>query len=148
MANFAYQEFKRGLFEAEFDLHATDDIRFKLLMATTTFDTETTIQYIGDLVGTTGYYAGTGVDANGEALDNEDVVIASGNARFDADDEVVGSVGAGSGNCVALLFFKWITDLSGSAVMFYVDSGTNIPFNGSGGDITFEWSSSGIAELS
>ena len=148
MANFAYQEGKLAIIKGEIDFQeAGDDIRFAMVMTATTFDTETTIQYMGDAT-TPDYYDGAGASANGEVLDTQTTTIVSGNARFDAANEIIASLAAGTTNCQALVFFKWVTSLALSPILFYIDSGTNIPFNGSGGQVTFEWSSSGIMELS
>lgn len=147
MANFAYTNFKRGLLEAEFDLNATDDVRVLLVMTNTTADTEEDVATIGDIT-TLDHYDGASYDStNGHALDSESVAADDTNDRgeFDATNEVLSSIGVGTRQAQAAVIIKWVTNLSSSIPLVYIDTG-GFPFDGNGGDITFQWNAEGIIQ--
>ena len=148
MASFVYNEFKRALGEGEIDLNATDDIRAILVMGSTTFDTDTDIDTMG-AVGTADYYDGTNHDTtNGHALSGETLGEDAPNSRaeFDGTDLTFSSLGAGTGNAVGMVIFKWITNLASSMPIAYIDTG-GFPFNGNGGDVVIAWNAEGILQI-
>jgi len=148
MASFVYNEFKRALAEGEIDLNATDDIRIILVNSNTTFDTEYDLNTMG-AVATAGYFDGANHDTtNGHALSGEavtEVTGSTGYAKFDATDYTFSSLGLGAGgNAIAIVLFKWISNLSSSMPIAYIDCAD---FNGSGGDVVVEWHTDGILKI-
>jgi hypothetical protein len=149
MASFVYNEFKRGLASGEFDLHsAGDDIRIILVRGSTTCDTEYDVTNMTDFT-TPDYYTGANHDSTGgHPLDGEAVTTVtgvSGYGKFDATDETLTSLGTdATGDCVAIILFKWVTNLAGSFPIAYIDVND---FNGSGGDVIIEWHTDGILKV-
>lgn len=147
MANFGYTDFKRGLMVAEFNLNATDDIRYVYAMSNTTFDTEEDITTLGGAT-TPDYYDGTNHDStNGQALAGEVVAADNVNDRgeFDATDNTITALGAGTRQAVLALVFKWVTNIGLSRPMAQIDTG-GFPFDGNGGDVTIQWNAEGIIQ--
>lgn len=148
MANFGYTDFKRGLMEAEFDLNATDDIRYIYAMSNTTFDTEEDITTMAGAT-TEDYCDGANHDStNGHALENEVVTADNTNDRgeFDADDDTITALGVGTRQNVLSVMFKWDTTIGASHPMVQIDTG-GFPFDGNGGDVTFTWNAEGIIQV-
>ena len=147
--SFIFNEFKRAIAEGEVDLNASDDIRAVLVMSNTTFTTDYDINTLGDTA-TPDYCDGVNHDStNGHSLAGEsisEVAGISGYAKFDANDLTFTNLGIGTRTNVALVLFKWITDISSSLPMAYIDTG-GFPFNGNGGDVTISWNIDGIAKI-
>lgn len=147
MANFVYNEPKRALLEAELDFNATDDIRTILVMTNTTTDTEIDVNTFTSFT-TPDYYDGANHDStNGHALIGEVVNEDAGNSRaeFDADDLTISALGVGTRQAQAVIVFKWITALTSSMPLVFIDTG-GFPFDGNGGDVTFQWNVEGILQ--
>jgi hypothetical protein len=85
---------------------------------------------------------------NGHALANEAVNEDSPNnrAEFDADDLEFTALGVGTSNNIGLVIFKWITNIGLSLPIAYIDTG-GFPFDGNGGNVTFQWNAEGILQV-
>ncbi len=145
--SFVFNEAKRAFAEGEIDLGA-DDIRCVLVMSNTTFDTEVDIDTMADAT-TEDYYDGANHDStNGHALANEVVNEDAGNSRaeFDADDLVFSALGVGARQAQGIVVFKWITNIGLSLPIAFIDTG-GFPFDGNGGDVTFQWNAEGILQV-
>lgn len=148
MADFMYNEAKRAQAEGEIDFGLPDDFRAILVMAATTFDTDYDIDTMAG-VATPAYFDGANHDTtNGHTIAGEaitEITGISGYAKLDGTDLTFTALGAGAGDAVGMVIFKWVTNLASSIPIFYVDSG--FPFNGNGGDVTIQWHTDGIAKL-
>ena len=71
---------------------------------------------------------------------------ANDRAFLDADDLVFPSLGAGSRQAVAMIIVLFNTTLANSKPLFYIDQG-GFPFNGTGSDVTVQFSTEGIIRL-
>ena len=146
--SFVYNEFKRALAEGEINLNATDDIRCVLVMTNTTFDIDDDINTLSGVT-TADYYDGANHDStNGHALASEVVTEDSGNnrAEFDAADLVFTALGVGTRQAQGIVVFKWITNIGSSMPIAFIDTG-GFPFDGNGGDVTFQWNAEGILQV-
>lgn len=149
MASFVYNEFKRGLGSGEFDLHsAGDDLRIILVRGSTTADTEYDVTNMTDF-STPDYFTGANHDSTGgHALATQAVTTVSGVSgygKLDADDETLTALGLdATGDAVAIILFKFVTNLAGSFPIAFIDSAD---FNGSGGDVVIEWHADGILKI-
>ena len=142
-----FNEAKRALAEGEIDF-ALDDIRVILVMTNTTFDIDVDIDTLADVT-TADYYDGANHDStNGQALDNHAVNEDAPNnrAEFDADDEVFTALGVGTRQAQGIVVFKWVTNLGLSVPIAFIDTG-GFPFDGNGGDVTFQWNVEGILQV-
>jgi len=147
--SFVFNEAKRAFAEGEIDLGAGgDDIRCVLVMTDTTFDIDDDINTMADAT-TEDYYDGANHDStNGHALANEIVNEDVGNnrAEFDADDLVFTALGVGTRQAQGIMVFKWITNIGLSLPIAFIDTG-GFPFDGNGGDVTFQWNAEGILQV-
>lgn len=150
MASFVFNEFKRAVAEGEIDLNAADDIRCVLVMSNTTFGTDYDINTMSGTT-TEDYCDGANHDdVNGHALAAEavtEVTGASGYAKFDATNLTFTALGAGTRQNVAVIVFKWITNIGASMPIAYIDTG-GFPFDGNGGDVVMQWNANGILQFS
>jgi len=147
MANFVFTEFKRAVSEGEIDLNATDDIRVLLVMSNTTADTEEDADTIGGIT-TLDEYDGASYSSGGEALTGEVVNEDNANdrAEFDATDATFSTLGVGTRQAQAAIVYKWITSVSLSMPIAYIDTG-GFPFDGNGGNVTIQWNTEGIVQF-
>ena len=144
--SFVFTNALRAFAEGEIDL-ANDDIRASLLMTNTTFDVDEDITQ-NDATTTEDYYDHGSHPAAGATLLSEAVNVdnALDRAEFDAADLVFAGLGVGSRQAQALLIFKFITDIGSSLPIAYIDTG-GFPFDGNGGDVTFQWNAEGIIQF-
>lgn len=145
--SFVYNEAKRAFAEGEIDLGA-DDIRCILVMSDTTFDTEDDIDTLAG-ASTPDYYDGANHDStNAHALAGEVVNEDAPNnrAEFDATDLVFSALGVGTRQAIGMVVLKWITNLGLSLPIAYINTG-GFPFDGNGGDVTFQWNAEGILQV-
>jgi hypothetical protein len=144
MANFIYNEAKRAFAEGEIDLGA-DDIRVLLVMSNTTADTEDDKNTIDGFTTLDEY---DGANYARKALANEVVNedAANDRAEFDADDVTWSALGAGTRQCQAAIVYKHVNDDSDSVPIAFIDTG-GFPFDGNGGDVTFQWNAEGIVQF-
>lgn len=116
-----------------------DDVRFIHLMTNTTVDTERDAKdSISDFT-TLDNFDGSGTSANGHALDSQAVNIDDANdrAEFDAADETITALGAGTRSIQGLLVFSWITDLNSSLPLHWIEYAANKTPDGSDFVVTF-----------
>ncbi|MEO1063756.1 MAG: hypothetical protein AAFZ07_20250 [Actinomycetota bacterium] len=145
MATFAYNDHTHRLGEGNV-AYATDDHRLFLFMSNTTADTEDDITTWGGLT-TPDWYDGTGGDStSGYALDSEAWAKDASNNRseFDAADEVLSGVAAGTRDCVGSGLAQWDTDRASSHPEVFLD---HTDFAGNGGDVTFQMPAEGIIQV-
>ena len=148
MANEKYIELQRALGAAELDLDLPADIRVVLVMSDTTFNSDFTIVTMG-AVATPDYYDGVNHDSvNGHALTNLVWTVDPVNrlVKFSADPLTIVSMGVGTRQAVALIMFKWVTNISSSVPLLWIDTG-GYPFDGDGGNALFTWNVKGIFDL-
>lgn len=145
MANFIYNEAKKQVATGGIDF-ASDDIRVLLVMTNTTADTEDDKDTLNDFT-TLDEYDGSGYGR--VALANEVVNEDAPNdrAEFDADDATFSSLGVGTRQCQAAIVYKHVGAESVNIPIAYIDTG-GFPFDGNGGDITFQWNAEGIMQFS
>ena len=145
MASLVYTRAKKNIADGTIDLD-THDIRVMLLKvaASTSCDTEGDVATIsafttlGELVATN--YVRKAL-AN-EAV-NEDTV--NDRAEFDADDVTWTALGGATNDTIgAALVYKFVTADADSIPIAYIEL-TDTPTNG--GDITLQWNSEGIIQL-
>lgn len=146
MANFVYNEAKRAILAGEVDLDLPDDIRVLLVMTNTTADTEDdTNTFAGfttlDEFDGSGYTSG-GVALTGEAISED---VTNNRAEFDANDAAFGALGAGTRQVQAAIVYKFITALSSSLPIAYIDTG-GFPFTANGSTVTIQWNVEGILQ--
>lgn len=146
MASFAYDNFKRMLLAGEFDGDAPNDIRVLFVMTNTTADTEKDKTTFGGFT-TFDEFDGSGYTSGGAALASEAVAVDNANNRgeFDANDVTFTAIGAGTRNIQAAIVYKFVTNVTSSIPLVFIDSG-GFPFNGNGGDITIQWNAEGIIQ--
>lgn len=149
MANFIYNEAKRGLANKEIDLD-TDTIKVALLMTNTTADTDRDADTLSAFVtldecNGASYARQT---LNGKAL--AEVAGASGYVKLTASDSVFATLGAGTRSVQGILVYKHVTNDADSVPIAFIDtvgSGPVLPFNGNGGNITIDWSGDGVIQI-
>lgn len=141
--SFAYNEYKRAAGRGEIDL-VNDDIRLALVSTNTTADTEDDVNLMNGFT-TLDEYDGSGYAR--AALDNQAVNEDASNnrAEFDADDEVLSTIGAGTRSIEGGIIYNHAGADSANMPIAWVDDFTN--FNGNGGNITFQWNAEGILQF-
>ena len=145
MASLVYTRAKKNIADGTIDLD-THDIRVALLKvaASTSCDTEadaatiSAFTTLGELVATN-YVRKALAD---EAV-NEDT--ANDRAEFDATDVTWTALGGAANDTIgAALIFKFVTNDADSIPIAYIDL-TDTPTNG--GDVTIQWNTEGIIQL-
>ncbi len=146
MANFAYNEAKRALAEAETD-YGTGGGTFRVMlnMTATTVDTEDDVNTISGFTNLDEYDGASYARQTlaGQVV-NEDV--ANNRAEFDATDAVFSTLGVGATNAENALVFRFVTTDADSVPQAYIDTG-GFPFAGNGGDVTLQWNAEGIIQV-
>ncbi len=123
------------------------DHRIVLIMTNTTTDTEDDIEFIGSYATLDEYDGGARPPAfaSRDGLDtaavNED--LPNNRAEFDADDEVLTSVDAGTRANQGILVYEHITNDAASRGIVYIDAA----FTGNGGNVTLQFNAEGILQL-
>lgn len=143
MADVVYNNFMEELMKGTIDL-STDDIRVRLCMTNTTCDTE---EEVATLSGFTTLDTCDGSGYADQALANEAVSIDATNdrAKFDADDTVFSSLGAGTRNTQGVLVYKFVTDDTDSIPLMWIDFANQVVHTGS--DFTIAWNADGIGYM-
>lgn len=154
MANFVYNDFKHDLGIAAVDFTA-DDFRVLFVMTNTTVDfgTDNTGTDAQDVATIGAFddideYGGAGHPAGGIALTGETFTknVAASRSEFDATDVVFSALGAGLRQAQAALLYKFVTSLALSQPVAYYDTG-GFPFAGSGSDVTIQWNTGGVLQI-
>lgn len=146
-ATHGFQYFYGQLMTKAVDL-VNDDIRIVPLMTNTTADTERDAKdSVGDFT-TLDEFDGSGYSTGGLQLDSQAVNIDDANdrAEFDAADEVVATLGAGTRAIQGILLISWITNLSSSLNVFWNEFASNQ--TPGGGQFTFVFNAEGIVQAS
>jgi hypothetical protein len=123
-----------------------DDIRMIMLMTNTTVDTERDAKdQVSDFT-TLDAHDGANAPASGSALDSQAVNIDDANdrAEFDAADEVITALGAGTRPVQGELLFSFITNLNSSLPLHYIEYASNK--NPDGSDFTRVFNAEGILQ--
>lgn len=134
------------LLAGEFDGDAPNDVRVLLVMTNTTADTEKDKLTFGGFT-TFDEFDGSGYTSGGVALTGEGVAVDNPNNRgeFDANDATFTAVGAGTRQIQAAVVYKFVTSVSLSIPLVFVDTG-GFPFAANGGDIVMQWNAEGIIQ--
>jgi hypothetical protein len=148
--SFAYTRGKRdiALGDVHFD---SDDIRLIPVMTNTTADTDedaATVSAIATLDEFDGGAAYPKAFANRDALASEAVNEDTTNdrAEFDATDFTFSALEAGTRSIAGIVVYQHKTSDADSVPLLYIDSG-GFPFTANGGDLTLQWNSEGIAQI-
>lgn len=123
-----------------------DDIRVLLLMTNTTVDTERNAKdQVSDFT-TLDNFDGSGYTTNGHALDTQAVNIDDSNSRaeFDAADETISTLGAGTRSVQGILVISFISTLNGSLPLHWIEFASNKTPDGS--DFTLVFNAEGIIQ--
>lgn len=124
---------------------ATDDIRIWPLMTTTSLDTvRDAVDTFSDV--TIGEFDGANYSSGGLALDSQAVAVDDANdrAEFDAADEAVSALGAGSASIQGVAVGKFNTNTNGSLPLHWIEFSSNKTPDGS--DFTFVFNAEGIIQ--
>lgn len=134
MANALYAKGKENLLDAKFDLNTTEQ-----------------------RVTLTDESGGAPVLATDDAFDDISAKQVAGsnalttptitNGVFDADDEPLTAVSGASVESLTVYQHNATASLAYLLVYINVDSGGNLPFTPTGGDVTISWNASGIFAL-
>ena len=125
-----------------------DDLRIVPCMTNTTVDTERDAMDAVSDFATLDEFDGSGYTTGGLALDTQAVNIDDANdrAEFDAADEVVATLAAGTRAIDGILLTKFITDLNGSLPLFWLEFASDQ--TPGGGSFTFAFNAEGIVQAS
>lgn len=139
MANFVYDHAKYLLATGALDL-STADMRMLLVMTNSTADTEKDKATFAGFT-TLDEYDGSGYASPGVALASEAVAEDNANnrAEFTSAAAVFTAIGAGTRQCLGAVLYKFVTALSSSIPVVYIDtvSGSpSFPFTGNGSNVT------------
>jgi hypothetical protein len=125
---------------------ASDDIRIWPLMTNTTVDTERDAKDQFSDFTTVDEFDGANYASGGLALDNQAVNIDDANdrAEFDADDETVSSLGAGTRSIQGVCVGKFSVNTAGSLPLHWLEFSSNKTPDGS--NFTFAFNAEGIIQ--
>lgn len=125
-----------------------DDLRIVPCMTNTSVDTERDAKDMVSDFTTLDEFDGSGYSSGGLALDSQAVNIDDANdrAEFDAADEVVATLAAGTRAIDGILLISFITNLNGSLPLFWLEfAADQTP---GGGAFTFQFNAEGIVQVS
>lgn len=125
----------------------TADMRMVPVMTNTTADTERdAITTVANFT-TLDEFNGSGYTTGGLALDNKAINIddANNRAEFDCDDEVVANLAAGVRSIAGLIIIKFVTSLTLSLPLFYIEFAT--PKTPDGSNFTFQINTEGLIQV-
>ena len=144
MASFVYNEFKRAIAAGEIALD-TDTISVRLVMSTTTVDTENDgIATLSDFNSIAVCNGANYVDKN---LADLAVTKVDGSdlAKFDATDVTWTALGVGGATTQGALIYKNLSSDSDNVPIAFIEFASAVTHDGS--DFTIQWSASGILTL-
>lgn len=135
--SFAYTKAKADFLKGLIALQ-TDDIRALLVMTNTTADTEEDVATIGafttlDEFNGSGYSAG-GLAFTGEAVSQDD---PNNRGEFISNTPTFSAIGAGTRQIQAMLIYKFVSSVSASQPLFFIDTG-GFPIAANGGDVAVQ----------
>lgn len=125
---------------------ASDDIRIWPLMTNTTVDTERDAKDQFSDFTTVDEFDGANYSSGGLALDSQAVAVDDANdrAEFDAADETVASLGAGTRSIQGVCLGKFNTNTASSMPLHWIEFSSNRTPDG--GDFTFQFNAEGILQ--
>lgn len=125
---------------------ASDDIRIWPLMTNTTVDTERDAKDQFSDFTTVDEFDGANYSSGGLALDSQAVAVDDANdrAEFDAADETVASLGAGTRSIQGVCLGKFNTNTASSMPLHWIEFSSNRTPDG--GDFTFVFNAEGILQ--
>jgi hypothetical protein len=155
--SFVYDHGIYSIVEGEIDFGA-DTFKIMLVMSATTCDTDVGSQTMGDSGNgtTTGFQTTDEADtsggytsgfANRPTLANVTVTEDTPNTRteVDADNFTFTALTGGTSDMAGIVIYKHITDDASSTPIVWEDTG--MPFDPSGGDLTYTWNAEGIIQF-
>lgn len=150
MANFWYDHALYLIATKQIDL-ATDDIRMLLVMTNTTADTERSAATFAGLT-TLDEYNGSGYASPGGALASLAVIEDNVNrlVKFSSAAKTFATLGAGTRQCQAAIIYKFVTALSSSIPIAFIDTVTGtpaFPFTGNGANVVLTPAANGWMNL-
>jgi len=145
MANFVYTAAKEEIMKGTVDFDLPDDFRVILVDSTTTADTEEDALTVGGFT-TLGELSGTGYTSGGDPLVGDAVNRDDPNNRAEYDATDTTWTGINAGTAQAAILIKWITNLTSSLPIAYIDTG-GFPITTNGGDLTIQWNAEGVLQL-
>lgn len=143
MANFAYTQFKADLLRGLHDFDAPDDVRVRLVMTNTTYDTEEDATSMD--VTTEDTYDGSGYADQSLGTDAVSTDTVNDRGEYDAADAQFATLGVGTRQAQAMVVFKFVTNDALSTPIAYIDTG-GFPFDGNGGNVDIAWNAEGIVQ--
>jgi hypothetical protein len=140
--SFAFTNAKRALLAGELDFD-THDIRAALLMTNSNVNTKEDVLTV-DAITLDEY---DGANYVRKALASETVTADNTNnlGSFTASSVVWTALGAGTRSALGVLLFRFVTNDADSVPIAFIDTG-GFPIAGNGGDLTIQWSASGILQ--
>lgn len=147
MANFFYNEAKRAIAEAEIDFGSGGStIKVALAMTNTTADTEDDANTVSAF---TTLDEMDGANYSRQTIASQLVGEDAGNNRayFDGSDSTFTSLGAGTRQVQGAIVYKHVGADSSNIPIAWIDTG-GFPFTANGGNVTLQWSASGIVLFS
>jgi hypothetical protein len=138
----AYVEYLTGTVDL-----STDDIRIFPLMTNTTADTERDGVDTFSEITTPDEFDGSNYSTGGLALDGQAVAVDDANdrAEFDATDETVSALGAGTRSIQGVVIGKFDTNFSSSRPLHWNEFASNKTPDGS--DFTFVFNAEGLLNM-
>lgn len=137
---YAYTQYLTGAINL-----ASDDIRIWPLMTNTTLDTvRDAVDTFSDV--TADEFDGANYTSGGLALDSQAVAVDDANdrAEFDAADETVTALGAGTRSIQGIALGKFVTNTAASIPLHWIEFAANKTPDGS--DFTFSFNAEGILQ--
>lgn len=138
---YAYTQYLTGAINL-----SSDDIRIWPLMTNTTLDTvRDAVDTFSDV--TADEFDGANYSSGGLALDSQAVAVDDANdrAEFDAADETVSALGAGTRSIQGIALGKFNTNTAGSLPLHWIEFSANRTPDGS--DFTFAINSEGLLQM-
>lgn len=146
MASFGYTNALQKGFTGVLDLQESGlDVRVILVMTNTTADTEEDTDFIGNF-STLDECDGTNYAR--QQCASQTVTQDNTNDRSEFSHNVItwSSLGAGTRQNQAAIYYAHVTNDTDSYPLFYIDSG-GFPFDGNGGDVTLTPNAEGLAQF-
>lgn len=142
MSSYVYTNARRALLAGELDL-ANDRLDVILCMTNTTADEDEDADTVGDIT-TLDEFDGDGYARQTLGSQAVTAVDADDRGMFDAGDAEFGALGEGTRQIAGALLVKYVDGGNGDIPIAWYDDGG---FPLSSGDITIQWSASGLIRV-
>ncbi|NNF96130.1 MAG: hypothetical protein HKM94_04285 [Halobacteria archaeon] len=143
MADTVYNRFKLGCLQAAYDLQeAGDDVQVGLVTSSYTLNGDTHL----DWADITNELSGTGYTAGGADIANQTTTQDDTDDEGVFDGDNVTWTGINAGTAAAAITYQNTGTAATSLLIGYHDSG-GFPITTNGGNLTIQWSSEGIVNL-